>query len=774
MYSTSEKYKEMVYSREYARHFLPEIILKVIDTAARGKCSYAASSTAFCNNFEQLTDDNQNGTFNFGTLEDFQFLLDGTKRLMASKDLSGEQLGFCSEVMSNAAGNFDTPVELVCTYTTSVTTVGRTLVFDKNYDAVPKDFDLIYSSQGSVVKTVEVRGNAAPMVTNAEGVESYDKLTIKIYSMSRPYRRIHMPEDIPGIYFVYGREEVVSMNVNFSIDLFMRDIITGEVDFQIENSKKTLDILNPEGFEQYLRRRQPVEINLVMVFPDNSTETVPIGNLLLTDWKSQKGALTAQFTARDATDKLTQAEYVKGTIPATPATLREYAEAVFKDAGITDYTIDVQFNNIYTSAPLPIGTHKELLRLIAQAGQGIVLPTVGGGVHLKYVSPLLPATNVVKNAAFESDFTDWQQTSCTLDTSQVFYGKQSAKVAKGGTLQQTIPLTAGHKVYCRTYVWLAERLTSGTALFKLNGVAVTADLVSANIQPETWTMISNVLDATASNVMLFDNDAAAINVDGFMLIDLTATYGAGNEPDKKWCDQNIRFFSTTLTIPRVKGPTPVDTLDYSILIDAPEIAVSEACRSVETNIYSYVAEAEESNVYDGQRYIAGTEEFTIKFSKPAKECTLEVKSLDDSGIPTETNTATVVSSTIYAQAAVLKVTASSNVQIIVKGKAVNVESSTYKIDNVADVNLVPDAKEQTIDNRLVTNKTVAEDVAGYAAYWYNRRYEYNFDWRQNPAVQVLDTVTVYDDFNRNNGVTITEQNLDYTDGVLGGSSKGVY
>ena len=74
----------------------------------------------------------------------------------------------------------------------------------------------------------------------------------------------------------------------------------------------------------------------------------------------------------------------------------------------------------------------------------------------------------------------------------------------------------------------------------------------------------------------------------------------------------------------------------------------------------------------------------------------------------------------------------------------------------------------------MTNKTVAEDVAGYAAYWYNRRYEYNFDWRQNPAIQVLDTVTVYDDFNRNNGVTITEQNLDYTDGVLGGSSKGVY
>ena len=35
MIETSEKYKEFVYSQVYARHFLPEIVLKVIDAAAR-------------------------------------------------------------------------------------------------------------------------------------------------------------------------------------------------------------------------------------------------------------------------------------------------------------------------------------------------------------------------------------------------------------------------------------------------------------------------------------------------------------------------------------------------------------------------------------------------------------------------------------------------------------------------------------------------------------------------------------------------------------------
>ena len=36
--------------------------------------------------------------------------------------------------------------------------------------------------------------------------------------------------------------------------------------------------------------------------------------------------------------------------------------------------------------------------------------------------------------------------------------------------------------------------------------------------------------------------------DGLMLIDLTADFGAGNEPDKAWCDANIPYFSNKYNI----------------------------------------------------------------------------------------------------------------------------------------------------------------------------------------------------------------------------------
>ena len=38
-------------------------------------------------------------------------------------------------------------------------------------------------------------------------------------------------------------------------------------------------------------------------------------------------------------------------------------------------------------------------------------------------------------------------------------------------------------------------------------------------------------------------------IDGVMCIDLTAAYGAGNEPTQSWCNENIPYFVNSLTIP---------------------------------------------------------------------------------------------------------------------------------------------------------------------------------------------------------------------------------
>jgi hypothetical protein len=46
-------------------------------------------------------------------------------------------------------------------------------------------------------------------------------------------------------------------------------------------------------------------------------------------------------------------------------------------------------------------------------------------------------------------------------------------------------------------------------------------------------------------------------IDDVMLIDLTAAFGAGNEPTQEWCDTNIKYFAGNTTI-QYEAPNKYD------------------------------------------------------------------------------------------------------------------------------------------------------------------------------------------------------------------------
>lgn len=963
MIKTTENYKKFVYNKppyeKDARHFLPEALIKIIDVAARESCSYAASSEAFYSEFGELIDDNSAHPHAWGTFEDYQFLLNGTIQLMPDdiETIKAQQNGYVSEAMSDANCNMN--VTLTCSYSQQISTVGRTLIIDPSYDAVPADITLVYYRTGTEVGRDTIVGNTSHLITSKVSVQRYDKLVMTFSKMSRPYRRVHLIEDIPGIYVSYSDTDVVSLNMTQTIDIFSEELIVGEIDLTIQNITKQLDILNTEGFEKYLQRRQPIEVRLNLVFPDNTSESILLAYWELSTWKSNKGALDATFTIRDSIDKLTSGEYVKGVLPSSFENFYNLAEAVLKDAGVSNYKIDTELRNIYTKACLPIAEHKELLRMIAQACQSVVIPEADGSIHIKYISPLVYGYNAVTDGAFNHG-DSWHFTNASLTTDYLYTGSNSVKLgAATASVSQTIEkLTAGHIFYGRFYALPTKDLTheTGTAGLFINGVQQTADIKAANLGIEVWSALScRFTDNSTSMVVAVQSTLPAniLYVDGIMLCDLTAIYGAGNEPSRDWCDSNIRFIANTMLIPRVNDPTPVDDLTYNVLTDAPEIETSEAVKSVETAIYSYEAATEVSEVYKGQRIIAGTEEFIIKFNNIAKDCTVEAVGLtNDEALPTgytkllyiegdgkqytdinfaltsemrleyeiaftafygddydwfagnranntnwlvgyfagkhcawngqqgyvyngnlvvnarathvldvkkqkfivngnevaiglanmangnirlfigngssfskgtkcrcydvrlykndalicnlvpckndknvaglydikngvfyssKSSTAfiagdpavTILEQTIYSRAAKLKVRANDNVQITVKGKKVTQSTSTYKVDADLEPALVSDAVAKTIDNQLITYKAIAENVTSFAVYWYGRRYKYDFDWRQNPAVELLDTVTVHDDFDRNNSVYLTDRELEYNNGVLSGNAKGV-
>lgn len=624
--------------------------------------------------------------------------------------------------------------------------------------------------------------STSPIFVSQTAVSRYDEVHLTILATTLPFRRVHLLEDLPGVILEYAGEDIVSITLNQQVDLFSEQLIDGEIELAVQNVTKQLDILNAQGLEKYLQRRQPLTTKLNLVFPDDSVESVLLGNWDLTSWKSNKGALEATFTISDPINRLTGIQYIKGTVPIGIKSLYDYAVDVFEDAGFSNYIIDVELHNIYSKACLPIAEHKELLRMIAQAGQAVVVPTADGALHIRSMSPLIYAYNTVMNGAFndvDGEVSNWEITNATVTQDYLFAGTNSILLGYDANIKQSVELSADHKYYCRVYVLCTEdvQTKTGEAYYKVGGVARTVNIRSANLVPEDWVPISGLFvgDAGEQLVELTSTvPADLLYIDGMMLLDLTTIYGAGTEPSQEWCDENIPYVSLAKAIPRAIEPAPQDNLDYRVLIDAPEVELSEPVKSIETSIYSYVPDMSASEVYKGARVVAGTETFTIKYSSLASNVSIQIFKLDDAGeIIEDVTEEALIEAEIYNRAAELTVRAAYTVQIVATGTRLTTSKATYKLTSNLDHKLLDDAVEKIIDNELITYQSVAEDVTSYAAFWYGRRYLFDFDWRQNPAVEVLDIVTVHDDFSNDKGVLLTERDIEYANGILTGNAKGV-
>ncbi len=780
MKDTSANYKLAVYSKSpynlYARQFSPVVKIKIIDVSS-GTYTYVFSTKAFYSQGAQIANEGNTNDILWGTLEDFQFLLNSTAKFMPDTvvEIQQHNNGWVSEIMSDASGDFvEGEVYFIRQSSVKRTSIGCTLYFDDKCDSYPVDFNIVYYRSGVEIARDEIRGNYEYIYSSAVGAVRYDQMQITFLSTSKPYRRVHLMNDFPGVIITYDEASVMTISVTRSIDVFCEELVTSEADITVKNTTHLIDILNKTGMEKYLQKKQPVTMKLNLVYPDDTYEEVSLGSWLLYSWNSTNGTLAGTFTVRDYLEQLVKDDYIKGTYDGTAHSLGDLAEEVFAYVGITDYTIDDELYAIFTKAPLPIAKPKELLRLIAQAGQSLLIPTDTGGYHLRYYSPLLTATNLFTNAVFDTA-TGWTLSGSSLSSTYLKSGLNSVIMPQNSYVSQSVAGTAGHTFYVRVYVYTENDLTgnAGSAAIYNNDVAVSALFEEANINTDEWVAVSAIITAETLNALKVNSTlTTSIYVDSFMCIDLTALYGAST-PDKTWCDENIQPFATTSSVPVFAEEAAVDTLDYKILMKKPDIKTADIVGAIETNIYTLVADSTTSEVYSSIREINGTETFDVQFDNIAKNCSVAVVAVDEDGTPTG-GSATVLSSTFYARAATLRIQAVSYVQITITGTAVNAQTSLYHLDTAVDPADVADAITVTRDNALITSSALAANLSLYAAYWYAKNYRYSFDWRGNPALEMLDPITVHDDFNNDNTVLITADDLEYNTGVLSESSEGMY
>lgn len=188
--------------------------------------------------------------------------------------------------------------------------------------------------------------------------------------------------------------------------------------------------------------------------------------------------------------------------------------------------------------------------------------------------PQVTLTNLIPDPDFENQ--QWSPASrCNLSyNTQIFkYGTKSLQVSATNSqnteayfvANQAIPQVQNHTYYARFEVYQTN-LASSTFQIYWPQAEPSAGYCSYPVGTYSqWVPISFYFTRTtwASGNQQFRIDCENFYTpnwtlfDGAMLIDLTACFGSGNEPDKTFCDA-LPFFTGTMLYPPISARAKID------------------------------------------------------------------------------------------------------------------------------------------------------------------------------------------------------------------------
>lgn len=171
---------------------------------------------------------------------------------------------------------------------------------------------------------------------------------------------------------------------------------------------------------------------------------------------------------------------------------------------------------------------------------------------------LVTLTNLLTYGNFEGQ--GWTG-PVAYDTAHVRYGSYACRIdGNTGSPEMCIyhsggaPMVQGHVYYGRWEVYHEGAQGSmgmyfpeaEPAFFEGHslGSAGQWNLVSGRNVRSNWSSGTQTVRIDYNN----GNAATSVWIDGAVLVDLTAAFGAGSEPDKAWCDANIPFFEGTTQV----------------------------------------------------------------------------------------------------------------------------------------------------------------------------------------------------------------------------------
>lgn len=731
MQKVSKAYKESMKSSLRERAYIM-ISFGLVNQEAQAKATVDNGSYAYYSNKDNIFGEHIDDTV-YATLEEEFTKVDGSMFFLPRATEGGRyyDTGIVSDKLISEAR-----CEVIISLNTIATDFkGLTINFGENY---PVDFDIV----GSTGQTIEFRGNTKSKWSTEEVLENTTYIKLVFYKMKNPQSRLRIYSIMFGYGLVYYNDSVMSSALDSYVSPIGADVPQFDFSVTLKNYDHYFNVDNPNSAINYLETGQEMDIMYGYQTPGSDTiEWIQGNHLWCSEWESDDN--TATIRCQDIFRNM-DGEYVKGLYSAAGKSYYALAEEILKDAGISEYYIDPRLKKLYSNNPIPRVKYKEALQIIANACRCVLTQSRYGKVQIK--SNFMPSASIATNG--EETYSN--AANVLTDTPKVEYATLAGNYTPTDGTMFFLPRN-GKAALTTGYV--SKEISGANGTFTKNPVVtITMEairayyglkLVFGTALPAAFT-IRTYKGGEPVNEYPVEKDE--INTTSIILRDfddfdvMKIEFTKTAEPYNRIV---LNYFSLS------------DVVDFTMnrrdMTSSPKAIKQELIKEVIVPCYTYQENNREENlVYEDIDVVAGEVE-TYYIQDPSYGYKVKLDEVEGK--------ATVVAWSNYFVTIKFNVTGSFKLEV---------QGYQYKIvEKYATVSLNARGKTVKWKNPLISNTTMANELAAWLADYYTAGIEYEYDTRGNPELDATDIVYQENEFHDGMRVNIYRHTVNFKQAFSG-------
>lgn len=731
MQKVSKAYKESMKSSLRERAYIM-ISFGLVNQEAQAKATVDNGSYAYYSNKDNIFGEHIDDTV-YATLEEEFTKVDGSMFFLPRATEGGRyyDTGIVSDKLISEAR-----CEVIISLNTIATDFkGLTINFGENY---PVDFDIV----GSTGQTIEFRGNTKSKWSTEEVLENTTYIKLVFYKMKNPQSRLRIYSIMFGYGLVYYNDSVMSSALDSYVSPIGADVPQFDFSVTLKNYDHYFNVDNPNSAINYLETGQEMDIMYGYQTPGSDTiEWIQGNHLWCSEWESDDN--TATIRCQDIFRNM-DGEYVKGLYSAAGKSYYALAEEILKDAGISEYYIDPRLKKLYSNNPIPRVKYKEALQIIANACRCVLTQSRDGKVQIK--SNFMPSASIATNG--EETYSN--AANVLTDTPKVEYATLAGNYTPTDGTMFFLPRN-GKAALTTGYV--SKEISGANGTFTKNPiVTITMEairayyglkLVFGTALPAAFT-IRTYKGGEPVNEYPVEKDE--INTTSIILRDfddfdvMKIEFTKTAEPYNRIV---LNYFSLS------------DVVDFTMnrrdMTSSPKAIKQELIKEVIVPCYTYQENNREENlVYEDIDVVAGEVE-TYYIQDPSYGYKVKLDEVEGK--------ATVVAWSNYFITIKFNVTGSFKLEV---------QGYRYKIvEKYATVSLNARGKTVKWKNPLISNTTMANELAAWLADYYTAGIEYEYDTRGNPELDATDIVYQENEFHDGMRVNIYRHTVNFKQAFSG-------